>query len=46
MVYRTELTHEELVKVLATKYISGSTIGYTLPPGLSKHSDNNSMIKS
>ena len=46
MVYRTELTHEELVKNLVIKYISGSTIGYTLPPGIYKISDNNSMIKS
>ena len=28
------------------KYITGSTIGYTLPPCVYKTTDNNSMIKS
>ena len=31
MVYRIQLTYDESINILDVKYISGSTIGYTLP---------------
>ena len=31
--YRMELTYYEIVDILDVEYISGSTIGYTLPEG-------------
>ena len=46
MVYRMELTYDEIVDILDIKYIPGSTIGYTLPPGLYEISDINLMLKS
>ena len=46
MIYRLELTYEENVDILDVKYISGSTIEYTLPPGIYESSDLNSMLKS
>ena len=32
MVYRMELTYDEMFDILDIKYITGSTFGYTLPP--------------
>ena len=29
-----ELTYDEIVDILDVKYIAGSTIGYTIPPGI------------
>ena len=46
MVYRMELTYDEIVVILQTKYIVGSTIGYTLPQGKYEISDINLMLKS
>ena len=46
MVFRMELTYDEVVDVLDVKYIAGSTTGYTLQPGLYEHSDLNLMWKS
>ena len=31
MVYRLLLTYDEIIDILDVKYISGSTIGYTIP---------------
>ena len=45
MVYRLELTYDEIVDILEVKYIAGSTIGYTPPSGIRENSENNSMIK-
>ena len=39
MVYRTELTDDEIVYILDAKYIDGSTIGYTLPPAIYEITD-------
>ena len=46
LVYRMELTHDEIVDILDIKYIAGSTIGYTLPPGIYEISDLNLTLKS
>ena len=46
MVYRMELTYDEIVDVLDVKYIAGSTNGYTLVPGIYEVSDINLMLKS
>ena len=34
MVYRMQITCDEVIEVPVIKYIARSTIGYTLPPGL------------
>ena len=36
MVYRLQLTNDEIVNILGVEYIAGSTQGYTLPPGVYK----------
>ena len=36
MVYRMELSYDEIVDILDVKYIAGSTTGYTLPPSIYK----------
>ena len=46
MFYRLELTHDEIEDIFDVKDFSGSTIGYTLPPGLYEVSDINLMLKS
>ena len=46
MVYRMELTYDEIVDILDVKHIAGSPICYTLPPGLYKISDFTLMVKS
>ena len=46
MVYRMELTYDEIVDNLDVKYIAGSIIGYTLTPGIYKITDFNLMLKS
>ena len=46
MVYRMELTYDEIVVILETKYIAASTIGYTLPQAKYEISDINLMLKS
>ena len=46
MVYRLQLTYDEIIDILDVKYISGSTIGYTLSPGVYEISDINLMLKS
>ena len=46
MISRLQLTYDEIIDILDVKYISGSTIGCTLPPGVYKISDINLMLKS
>ena len=46
MVYRMELTYDEIMDVLEIKYTSATSIGYTLPPGIYEISDLISMINS
>ena len=46
MVYRLQLTYDEIINILDVKYRAGSTIGYTLPPGVYKIGDINLMLKS
>ena len=46
MVYRIELTYDEIVDILDVKYIAGSTIGYTLVPGIYGVSVIHLMLKS
>ena len=41
-----ETTYDELIDILDVKYISGTTIGYVLPPGKYEISGLNSMISS
>ena len=41
-----ELTYDEIVVILETKHIAGSTIGYTLPQGKNEISDINLMLNS
>ena len=45
MVYRLQLTYDEIIDILDVKYIAGSTIGYTLPVGIYEVSDNILMLK-
>ena len=46
MVYRKELTYDETVDILDVKYITGSTIGYTLPPGVNEITEIYLMLMS
>ena len=46
MVYRFQLTYDEIIDILYLKDITGSTKGYTLAPGVYEISDNNFMLKS
>ena len=46
MVYRMELTYDELVDILNVNFIAGSANGYTLTLGIYEISDINLMIKS
>ena len=46
MVYRMELTYDEIVDILDVKYIGGSTIGKTTALGISEISDSNLILKS
>ena len=46
MVYRLQLTYNEIMDIFDVKYIAGPTSGYTLPPGVYEISDNNFMLKS
>ena len=44
--YGLQITYDEIIDILDVKFIGGSTIGYTLPPGVYKISDINLMLKS
>ena len=46
LVYSIELTFDELIAILDIKYFAGSTIGFTLPPGLYEIIDLILMLKS
>ena len=46
MVYRFQLTFDEIIDILDLKYIPTTTIGYTLPHGLYEIRDINLMLKS
>ena len=46
LVYRLQLTYDEIIYRLVIKYRAGSTIGYTLPRGVHETSDFNLMLKS
>ena len=46
MVFRMELTYNEIENILDMKYIDASTTGRTLEPGVFEVSDFNLMIKS
>ena len=46
MVFRMELTYQEVAVLLDTKYIDAKTIGYIFPPGLYEIFDIKSMLKS
>ena len=46
IVYRMELIYDEIMDVLDIKYISASSIGFTLAPGIDELSDPNLMLKS
>ena len=46
MVYRLQLTYDEIVDILDFKYIPTSTRGYTLVPGIHEVSDIIFMLKS
>ena len=46
MVYRFQLTHDEIIDILDLKYIPTTTIGYTLPPVIFEFIDISLMLKS
>ena len=46
MVYRMELTYDEIIDLLFAKYIAGTTIGYVLPLKIYEISDICLMTKS
>ena len=45
MVYRFQLTYDEIIGVLDFKYISTRTIGYSLNPGVYEVIDLNNSLK-
>ena len=46
LVYRLQITYDEVVDILNVEYKAGSTIGYILPPGVFKINDFNLILKS
>ena len=46
MLYRMELTYDEIIDILDIKAFAGLPIGYTLLPGTYEIGDSNSMVKS
>ena len=46
LVYRFQLTYDEVIDILDLKYIVGSTKRYTLPPGIYEIIDNIFMLQS
>ena len=46
MVYRLQVTNDEIIDILDLKYVPTSTIRCTLPPGLYEIIDINFMLKS
>ena len=45
LVYRFQLTYDEIIDIIYLKNITGSTKGYTLPPDVYKIIDINFMLK-
>ena len=45
MVYRLELTYDEIIDILDVKYITGSTFGYTITTGVYEMNDICLIIK-
>ena len=46
IVFRVEITFDEIIDVLDTKYFNASSTGYTLPPGKYKFIDPKSMFNT
>ena len=46
IVYRMELTYDEILDVVDKKYTSATSIGYTLPHRINEITDNNLRLKS
>ena len=46
IVYKFEITYDEIINTLDLKYNRKTTKGYTLPPGMYKIIDINFMLKS
>ena len=46
LVYRLQVTYDEIIDIIDLKYIVGSTKGYTLPPGIYEIIEINFMLKS
>ena len=45
-VYRLPINYDKIIDTLDVKFNAGSTIRYTLPPGLNKINDTNMMLSS
>ena len=46
LVYRLQLTYDEIIDISDVIYLAGSTTGYTLPPDVYKITGNNLMLRS
>ena len=46
LVYRKDLTYDEIVDILNVKYFAGSNKDYSLPPAVYKVDDHNLILKS
>ena len=46
MVFREELTYDEIVDILDVKYVAASTVEYTLQAGIYEITDGNFMLMS
>ena len=46
IVFRVQITFEEIIDILDVNYVAGSTIGNTLPPGIYEISDKKLMLKT
>ena len=46
MVFKLDITYDEVVDLFEIIYIDGSIVGYSLPTGICEISDINSMLKS
>ena len=45
LVYRMQLTHDEIMDILGLKNFPSEKIGFTLPPGIHKRSDFNKTLE-
>ena len=46
LIYRLQLTYDEIIDISDVIYLAGSTTGYTLPPDVYKITGKNLMLKS